>query len=272
MLRKFNEFKKTDSKSMGVNEALKMLMRPLMVDIMRAFGFKRDPKIRAELEAAIEAAVRPVLVSHGIVVEGRSAINKYSPMGYAEMVVNGEMSLEDAAKEAEMPITELLDLVRRIDKKFKWSIKEAEDHEVGMAQGQLAAIHQAATELQEKIGMDEKNLPGWIQDHISQAYNYIKQANDGYHELEEALKLSGSNYVISPIMMNNKIAFGFIGDSKTVDSKTKGEIASDIQNSLRKLDKQLAEVFVYDEYNDAAGVVFKMDPYGMIEYLEKKLK
>ena len=267
MLKKFNDFKPSTS----VNEALKMLIRPLMVDIMRAFGFKRDPNLRAELEAAIEAAVKPVLISHGIIVEGK-AINRFSPMSYAERVASGDMELEDAAKEAKMPITELLALVKRIDKKFKWAIAESEDHEVGMAQGQLAAIHQAATELQEKIGMDEKNLPGWIQDHISQAYNYIKQANDGYHELEEAMKLSGGNYIISPVMMNNKIAFSFIGDSKTVDSKTKGEIASDIQNSLRKLDKQLAEVFVYDEYNDAAGVVFKMDPYGMIEYLEKKLK
>lgn len=72
---------------------------------------------------------------------------------------------------------------------------EANDHEVGMAQGQLEAIHKAAAELQEKIGTEEKDLPGWIQDHISQAYSFLQQANDNFHELEE-----GKNNAISPII------------------------------------------------------------------------
>lgn len=63
------------------------------------------------------------------------------------------------------------------------NVEEAEDHEVKMANNQLKAIHKAATELEQKIGPLEKDLPGWIQDHISQAYNYLKQANDGFHEL-----------------------------------------------------------------------------------------
>ena len=57
------------------------------------------------------------------------------------------------------------------------------DHEVKMAQQQLVEIARHAIELSEKIGTMEKNLPGWIQDHISQSYNYIKQAEVGYHEL-----------------------------------------------------------------------------------------
>ena len=57
------------------------------------------------------------------------------------------------------------------------------DHEVKMAQQQLAEIAQHAIELSKKIGTMEKNLPGLIQDHISQSYNYIKQAEVGYHEL-----------------------------------------------------------------------------------------
>lgn len=57
------------------------------------------------------------------------------------------------------------------------------DHEVGMAQNLLKDIIMNATELMNKIGQEEINLPGWIQDHISQAQNYINQANTGYHEL-----------------------------------------------------------------------------------------
>ena len=58
------------------------------------------------------------------------------------------------------------------------------DHEVGMAMGQLDDIIKNVNELKGKIGSDEKNLAGWIQDHISQAQNFINQANTGYHELE----------------------------------------------------------------------------------------
>ena len=47
----------------------------------------------------------------------------------------------------------------------------------------LKAIQKDAAELEQKIGPLERDLPGWIQDHISQAYNYLKQANDGFHEL-----------------------------------------------------------------------------------------
>jgi hypothetical protein len=57
------------------------------------------------------------------------------------------------------------------------------DHEVSMAMGQLDDVIKNANELKGKIGTNEKNLPGWIQDHISQGQNYINQANTGYHEL-----------------------------------------------------------------------------------------
>jgi hypothetical protein len=59
------------------------------------------------------------------------------------------------------------------------------DHEVGMAQGQLDYVIKSATELKGKLGNGEKNLPGWIQDHISKAHSYLHQANSGYHELGE---------------------------------------------------------------------------------------
>jgi hypothetical protein len=71
------------------------------------------------------------------------------------------------------------------------SLQEAEDHEVGMAQGQLAALIKAATELQVKLGATEKNVPGWIQGHITSAYEYLKQANDNFHELEEKFIAEG---------------------------------------------------------------------------------
>lgn len=57
-----------------------------------------------------------------------------------------------------------------------------EDHEVSMAQGSLETIIRHASELLAKLGSQEKDIPGWIQDHISKSENYIQQANDQYHE------------------------------------------------------------------------------------------
>jgi hypothetical protein len=48
----------------------------------------------------------------------------------------------------------------------------------------LDDIIKNATELKSKVGTDETNLAGWIQDHISQAQNYINQANTGFHKLD----------------------------------------------------------------------------------------
>jgi len=61
--------------------------------------------------------------------------------------------------------------------------KEGEDHEVSMAQNSLESIIKSAMELKVKLGSSERNIPGWIQDHITNAENYIDQAAQGFHEL-----------------------------------------------------------------------------------------
>lgn len=58
-----------------------------------------------------------------------------------------------------------------------------EDHEVSMAHNSLESIIKSAVELKMKLGSDERNIPGWIQDHITNAENYIDQAAQGFHEL-----------------------------------------------------------------------------------------
>jgi hypothetical protein len=68
-------------------------------------------------------------------------------------------------------------------KKLK-SMKESGDHEVSMAQSSLDGIIKAAQELMMKLGSDERDIPGWIQNHITNAENYIEQAAQGFHELE----------------------------------------------------------------------------------------
>jgi hypothetical protein len=62
-------------------------------------------------------------------------------------------------------------------------VKEG-DHEVAMAVSSLEAIAEAIVELRQKLGNVERNIPGWIQDHITNAENYIEQAAQGFHELK----------------------------------------------------------------------------------------
>ena len=67
-------------------------------------------------------------------------------------------------------------------------VKEG-DHEVAMAVSSLEAIAEAIVELRQKLGNVERNIPGWIQDHIAKAENYIEQAAQGFHELKEGAKV-----------------------------------------------------------------------------------
>ena len=64
------------------------------------------------------------------------------------------------------------------------NIKEG-DHEVSMAQASLKSIIKSSVTLLNKLGNEERNIPGWIQDHITNAENYIDQASQGFHELKD---------------------------------------------------------------------------------------
>jgi len=63
------------------------------------------------------------------------------------------------------------------------NLKEG-DHEVAMAVSSLEEIAKAIIELRQQLGNQERNIPGWIQDHIAKAENYIEQAAQGFHELK----------------------------------------------------------------------------------------
>lgn len=86
---------------------------------------------------------------------------------------------EDGGEQVYNKMTELLKSRMNINEG-----PETNDHEVSMAGGQLDDIIRNATELKAKVGEKEMNLPGWIQDHISQAMQFINQANTGFHKLE----------------------------------------------------------------------------------------
>ena len=64
-------------------------------------------------------------------------------------------------------------------------VAEGQDHEVSMAQASLKSIIKSAAQLMSKLGNMERDIPGWIQDHITNAENYIDQAAQGFHELND---------------------------------------------------------------------------------------
>jgi hypothetical protein len=57
------------------------------------------------------------------------------------------------------------------------------DHEVSMAKNSLESIAKSVMDLMQKLGNEERDIPGWIQDHITNAENFIDQAAQGFHEL-----------------------------------------------------------------------------------------
>jgi len=76
------------------------------------------------------------------------------------------------------------DKITAADFKALRAKNEGEDHEVSMAHNSLESIIKSAMELKAKLGDNERDIPGWIQDHITNAENFIDQAAQGFHELE----------------------------------------------------------------------------------------
>jgi pyruvate/2-oxoglutarate dehydrogenase complex dihydrolipoamide acyltransferase (E2) component len=102
------------------------------------------------------------------------------------------------------------------------NLKEG-DHEVAMAVSSLEAIAEAIIELRQKLGNVERNIPGWIQDHIAKAENYIEQAAQGFHELKNE----------EPIQENVKIRTepaGFRSVEKIISSRDKAAVEQAIEN------------------------------------------
>jgi hypothetical protein len=108
------------------------------------------------------------------------------------------------------------------------NIKEGDDHEVAMAVSSLKAIAEAIIELRQKLGNTERNIPGWIQDHIAKAENYIEQAAQGFHELKDEEE---------PIQENVKIRTepaGFRGVEKIISSRDKAAVEQAIEKIERE--------------------------------------
>jgi hypothetical protein len=116
---------------------------------------------------------------------------------------------------------------------------EGEDHEVSMGQNQLDTIIKMATELKAKMGEDEKQIPAWIQDHISKAENYISQASSNYHEygqneatINEDSETKRLEMLIKNLEETNKLLVQQLKDTKSLPSNKKENIKKSIALNL----------------------------------------
>jgi hypothetical protein len=186
------------------------------------------------------------------------------------------------------------------------TIKEAEgeDHEVSMAQNSLDTIIKMATELKAKMGENEKDIPAWIQDHITNSENFISQASSNYHEYstneagingaprfpsldgvanesvnEEEIKWNAvENAIINFLKMNTKIL-----DKRVKDRDTEGvkgglkSIISGLTNAQRSLKLESVNEVSYNVKADNAyqfinGATAVLGMYLKDEKLESGVK
>jgi len=110
---------------------------------------------------------------------------------------------------------------------------EGEDHEVSMANNSLDTIIKMATELKAKMGENEKDIPAWIQDHITNAENFISQASSNYHEY-------GTNEAAVPTgeriqKLNNRIKALKDKMAATKSPQQKNLIQQRLKNALQSL-------------------------------------
>ena len=137
-------------------------------------------------------------------------------------------------------------------------IKEAEgeDHEVSMAQNSLDTIVKMATELKAKMGQNEKDIPAWIQDHITNAENFISQASSNYHEYGN--KNEGKINEMGPNDVHFKQVMNFYDKGSASTKKAVSIFVSGKMNANRN---QIADDLGDMDYNEILDVVdhFKLD-------------
>jgi hypothetical protein len=164
---------------------------------------------------------------------------------------------------------------------FAPQVKEGDepDHEVSMANNTLDSIIKHATELKSKIGGNEKDIPAWIQDHITNAGNFISQAAENYHEYgkNESKKqiaevkdvkfdfaqASGIEFIVTSPMNNIVLLPKSMKDREKVDIVLKqlGNGAEEDFLSLIqiRLEKKLGISVIPNKRYSGAGYAFDID-------------
>lgn len=169
-------------------------------------------------------------------------INRYSPMAYAQRVLDGQIEIIDAAKQSGLGISSLIKLIKKLDKNFKWSLNE-EDVDIlaelnDMTLGQLERIEDYAEMIADRMEQGQQ-LDSWMFAEITQALNGLNSVHDtmdgtdGIKEnvVNERMKIFMRNIIAKMI----PAAFG-ASSSAQMREEMKDAIASAIEPILLKYD------------------------------------
>ena len=198
----------------------KELPDELQAGIIKKEGYSSLSHVE-EIETIVDTLVRNISTNSNIPTE--------SKIGLLRAFKELKGHIEDLGAEIEMG-----------------KLSEGDDHEVSMAQNSLKSIISSASQLMNKIGNNERDIPGWIQDHITNAENYIDQANQGFHELNEAdysqtsythmrpFKLEIANIMSQLGALNDKIEQNGPLSEEIIDAlESLGTLISNINTSRR---------------------------------------
>jgi uncharacterized phage infection (PIP) family protein YhgE len=134
--------------------------------------------------------------------------------------------------------------------------EESQDHEVSMANNSLDTIIKMATELKAKMGKEEKQIPAWIQDHITNAENYISQASSNYHEYGDSNEDVNEARGVAGIQNDYKKVLDSIQSELEKFKLNKGtDKAKQNVENLKKLNVQ--KVKLEDELNAKVDSLYK---------------
>lgn len=121
---------------------------------------------------------------------------------------------------------------------------EGTDHEVSMANNSIDSILWAANELKKHLQGGERDIPAWIQDHITNAENYIVQAAKNFHEYgdheeEDLSDMDAADYEEENEMSLQEMVKK-VGKKYNVYSKKGKKLGS--HPSKKKAQKQMAAI------------------------------
>jgi len=88
---------------------------------------------------------------------------------------------------------------------------------------------------------------------------------------ESMVSFKKMQFMLSATNDSNGLAIQFIPNSKTLEF-SKNEQIEAIQSILNKSIPDLAPTLWYDIKNSAAGLIFRVDIYKLVDYLVKKIK
>jgi len=143
-----------------------------LIDLLEKKMTPSQKKKRGEIyDALIDSGMSPEKA--GPIATAKAMSEKLDPVGKEDDDINNDGKVDKTDK-----------YLSNRRKAIAANLKEG-DHEVSMAQSSLKSIIKSAVELHKKLGNMERNIPGWIQDHITNAENYIDQAAQGFHELKD---------------------------------------------------------------------------------------